>query len=218
MGPEDDWTEIIGIVGDVKYGKVEDAVTPEVYLCYLQPTEYSPFLIVRTSKDPVSIVSAIRQTVLSLDRNLPVYDVMTMNDRVAEATSRTRFSAVLLGIFAAVALVLSAIGIYGVMSYLVSGQTREVGIRMALGAQPLQVLMTFLTEGLLITIVGVAVGIAAAIVSTRLLESQLFGVGKTDPMTFVGVSLLLILVAALACYLPARRATKVDPMVALRYE
>ncbi|HZS47218.1 MAG TPA: ABC transporter permease, partial [Blastocatellia bacterium] len=180
-GPTDDWTEIVGIAGDVKYGKVDEAVTPDIYVCYLQPTEYAPFLIVRTATDPVSIVSAIRQTVLSLDRDLPVYDVMTMHERVAEATSRTRFSAVLLGIFASLALILSAIGIYGVMSFVVSGQTREIGIRMALGAQQVQVLRTFLSEGLAITFAGVVIGIAAALLSTRLLESQLFGIGKTDP-------------------------------------
>ena len=215
--PADDWAEIIGIVGDVKYGKVEEAVQPDVYLSYLQPTEPSSFLVVRAAS-PVSLVPALRQTVLSIDRNLAVYDIKTMHERIADATSQTRFSALLLGLFATVALILAAIGIYGVMSYAISARIREIGIRMALGAQPADVLRLVIGNGLIIILIGVAIGILAAIGATNVLASQLFGIGATDPFTFVVISALLIGVALLVCYLPARRATKVDPMIALRYE
>ena len=216
--PADDWAEIVGVIGDVKYGKVEEAVQPDVYLCYLQPTEPSPFLIVRAATNPLSLVPALRQTVLSIDRNLAVYDIKTMDERIADSTSQTRFSAVLLGLFATVALILAAIGIYGVMSYAISARTREIGIRMALGAQRADVLRLVIRNGLSITLIGVAIGIVAAIGATNILASQLYGIAATDPATFVAISALLICVALLACYLPARRATKVDPMIALRYE
>ena len=202
----------------MKYGKVEEAFKPQVYLPYTQPTEPASFVMVRTSNDPAQIVSAVRKEILSLDRSVPIFDIRTMADRGADATSRTRFSALLLGIFSILALVLAAVGIYGVMSYAVSGRTREIGVRMALGAQPGNVLGLVMRDGIGVTVVGISLGLLLAFATTRVLGSQLYGIGTTDTLTFVGVSVLLGLVALAASYIPARRAMKIDPMVALRYE
>jgi putative ABC transport system permease protein len=215
---QNEFGEIIGVAGDVKYGKVEEAFQPQVYVPYLQPTEDASFVIARATNDPAKIVAALRQEIIALDKNVPVYDIRMMQERAADATSRTRFSALLLGIFSSLALVLSAIGIYGVMAYRVSGRTREIGIRMALGATSRNVMRLVLRDGVALTLAGVALGLVGAFMTTRVLTSQLYGVEATDTETFAFVSLLLAAVALVACYIPARRATKVDPMVALRYE
>lgn len=215
---QDEYGEIVGIVGDVKYGKVEDAFKPQVYLPYLQPTEPASFVLVRTANEPAQIVSAVRREVLALDKSVPIFDVKRMEDRSADATSRTRFSAMLLGMFSTLALALAAVGIYGVMAYSVSGRTREIGVRMALGAQPKNVLGLVMRDGIGVTIAGVALGLIGASAATRVQGSQLYGVETTDAATFTVVSLLLAAVALGASYIPARRAMKVDPMVALRYE
>ena len=215
---EDEFGEIVGVAGDVKYGKIEEGFTPQVYLPYTQPTEPASFVMVRTSNDPTQIVSAVRREILALDKNIPIFDVRTLEDRSADATSRTRFSALLLGIFSSLALVLAAVGIYGVMSYAVSGRTREIGVRMALGAQPRNVLSLVMRDGILVTVSGLALGLGASLAATRVLGSQLYGVGTTDAPTFAAVSLLLAAVALAACYIPARRAMKADPMIALRCE
>jgi putative ABC transport system permease protein len=214
----DQYGEIVGIVGDVKYGKVEEAFGPQIYLPFLQPTEPASFVLVRTANDPTRIVSAVRGEILSIDKSVAIFDTKTMEERSAAATSRTRFSALLLGIFSSLALVLASVGIYGVMSYAVSGRTREIGVRMALGAQPRNVLSLVMGDGMVVTFTGVALGIAAAFGATRVLGSQLYGVGTTDLVTFAGVALLLSLIGLAACFIPARRAMKLDPMVALRYE
>jgi len=214
----DEYGEVVGIVGDVKYGKVEELFKPQVYLSYLQPTEPTSFVLVRTANDPTQIVSAVRGEILSIDKSVPIFDVKTMEARSADATSRTRFSALLLGIFSILALVLAAVGIYGVMNYAVSGRTREIGIRMALGAQPKNVLSLVMSDGIVVTIAGIALGVGGALGATRVLGSQLYGVGTTDLLTFTGVSILLSVVALAASYLPAKRAMRVDPMIALRYE
>ena len=214
----DEYGEVVGIVGDVKYGKVEELFKPQVYLSYLQPTEPASFVLVRTANDPTQIVSSVRGEILSIDKSVPIFDVKTMEARSADATSRTRFSALLLGIFSSLAMMLAAVGIYGVMNFAVSGHTREIGIRMALGAQPKNVLILVMSDGIVVTIAGIALGVGGALGATRVLGSQLYGVGTTDFLTFTGVSILLSVVALAASYLPAKRAMRVDPMIALRYE
>jgi putative ABC transport system permease protein len=216
--PEDDTAEIVGVVGDVKYGKVEDRPNPDVYLSYLQPTENTSFVIVRTKAEPTSLAGAVRREVLALDKNVPIYDVKSMEDRISAATSKTRFSALLLGIFAGLALVLAAIGIYGVMSYAVSSRIHEIGIRMALGARQRDVLKLLMSDAALLTAVGLAIGLAAAYAITRVLASQLYEVTSTDISTFAVISSLLAAVALLAFGIPVRRAMAVDPVIALRYE
>ena len=172
----------------------------------------------RTTNEPEQIVPALRQEIIALDKNAPIYDVMTMQQRSNEATSRTRFSTLVLGIFATLALILSSVGIYGVMSYAVSGRTREIGIRMALGANRRNVLNLVMRDAIGLTIIGLVLGLTGAFAATRVLTSQLYGVEATDAATFAVVALLLAAVALAASYIPARRATKVDPMIALRYE
>jgi putative ABC transport system permease protein len=210
--------EIVGVVADVRYGRLETAIEPDVYLSSLQPTDSAQTLILRTGIDPAAIAAAVRREVLALDRNVPLTTIQTMKERVAEVTSRTRFIAVLLGIFACLALLLSAIGIYGVMAYNISARTRELGIRIALGAQGADVLRLVLRDGMTLIAAGLAVGLLSGLAAMRVLKSQLYEVNVTDPLTFIIVSLLLAGVALLACYFPARKATKVDPMVALRCE
>jgi putative ABC transport system permease protein len=214
----EDLVEIVGIVDDVKYGRIEERAEPNVYLSFLQPTDAASTLIVRSRTDKGALVAAIRREALALDRNVPLTRVLTMEERSAEVTSRTRFIALLLGLFAGLALLLSGIGIYGVMAYSVLMRTREIGIRMALGARPGDVFRLVLQEGTILILVGLVAGVGAAFAATRILASQLYDVSSTDPLTFVLIAFLVTGAALLACYLPARRASRVDPMVALRYE
>jgi putative ABC transport system permease protein len=214
----EDFIEVIGIADNVKYGRPEDITEPDVYLPYLQPVDTPSLLVVRADGDRAALVAAVRREVRALDKNMPVYGIQTMDERTAEVTSRTRFSALLLALFAGLALVLSAIAIYGVMAYSVAQRTREIGIRMALGARAGNVFRLILSHGIWLTLIGLAVGLVAAYATTRVLASQLYEVSATDPVTFAVIALLLAAVALLACYIPARRAMKVDPMIALRYE
>jgi putative ABC transport system permease protein len=214
----EEFVEIVGIVNDVKYARIEEAVAPDVYLSALQPTEAASTLIVRTSADKSALVAAIRRVALTLDRNVPMTRVLTMRERSAEITSRTRFIALLLALFAGLALLLAGLGIYGVMAYRVVTRMREIGIRMALGARPTDVFRLVMKEGAMLIVAGLAFGLVAAYAATRLLASELYSVSASDPTTFTLIALLLALAALVACYLPARRATTVDPMVALRYE
>jgi putative ABC transport system permease protein len=214
----DDLIEIVGVVEDVKYGRVEDLAEPAIYLSYMQHDESPSLLIVRTGGDHGPLVSAVRREVYALDRNTPVYGVKSMAERAAEATSRVRFIALLLAIFAGVAVALSAVGIYGVMSYMVAQRTREIGIRMALGARGRDVLRLIVGQGMLLALVGVGLGLAAAFALTRVIRGMLYEVSATDPATFLIVSALLVIVALISCLIPARRATKVDPLIALRSE
>ena len=175
-------------------------------------------LAVRTAADPLRFAPALRRAVMDLDRDQPLSRVGSMEQAISDAVSTERFSALLLGVFASLALVLSAIGIYGVISFSVTRRTHEIGVRMALGARSTDVLRAVVGQGAVLALVGVAIGLSAAFALTRLIGSLLYGVKATDPFVFAGVSLLLIAVAALASYIPARRAARVDPMVALRYE
>jgi putative ABC transport system permease protein len=176
------------------------------------------FLAVRAKSDPLSLTAAIRNEVQTLDREQPIARVATMEQLLADSLGRSRFVTLLLAIFASVAMLLAAVGVYGVMSYSVSQRTHEIGIRIALGARPTNVLRLVVRQGMTIALIGVFVGVAAALLLTRFLSTQLYGISATDPLTFTAITLVLIGVALAACAVPARRATKVDPMVALRYE
>jgi len=175
-------------------------------------------LVVRTSVEPTSLSLPLRNAVWAVDKDQPVSNIRAMDDIVSEAVARQRFSTMLLGIFASLALVLAAVGIYGVMSYSVAQRTREIGVRMALGAQRTDVLKLTMGQGFKLVAIGVGLGLIAAFILTRVMASLLFGVSATDPTTFVAISLILMTVALLASYIPSLRAMKVDPMVALRYQ
>jgi len=176
------------------------------------------FLVLRTSGDPTRLAPAVRQQIWSIDKDQPVEDVRPMEKRIAGYAAERRFYTLLLGVFAALAVALAGVGTYGVISYSVSQRHHELGIRMALGAQRADILNLVVGQGFKLTLIGVAVGVAGALALRRFLSGLLYGVKPTDPLTFIAVSLILTAVALLASYIPARRATKVDPMVALRYE
>ena len=213
-----EWFEIVGIVGDVKQYGLDQVTTMQTYEPYIQQTFPYMTLVVRTTGDPTNLNGAIRSEVLKLDKEQPTTNFKTLNEFFSISIAQQRFSVVLLGVFAVVALVLSAVGIYGVLSYAVTQRTHEIGIRVALGAGRRDVLRLVVGQGMLLTVIGVAGGLGAAFALTRLMASLLFGVTATDAVTFASVASLLLAVALLACYIPARRATKVDPLVALRYE
>jgi putative ABC transport system permease protein len=211
--------KIIGVVGDVKQSGLTNPVRPELFMPYTQGLwDHTMTVVARTTSDPVKLTALIREAVQEVDPNQPIYGVQTMEDVISASLSNQRLNMMLLGIFASVALILALIGIYSVMSYTVTQSTREIGIRMALGAQARDVLKLVVGHGLALTLIGVLLGVVAAFALTRLMSSLLFGVTATDPLTFIIVPAILILVAIVSCYVPARRATKVDPMIALRYE
>jgi putative ABC transport system permease protein len=214
------WQQIVGVVGDVKYRTLfrDQNKDPDIYLPFLQRPLLEFGVVLETGLDPSALAATLRAEMQSLDADLPVYDVATMAERVKNETAQSRFTALLLGIFAFVAITLAGLGIYGVMSYAVSQRTHELGIRMALGAKRGDILRLVVGEGMLLVGIGVMVGLTGAIIATRVLAAQLYNVSAGDPATFAIVPLILAAVALLACAVPARRATKVDPMVALRYE
>jgi predicted permease len=218
--PEVRWITIVGVVGDVKHFGLDLPELPALYSPYTQTSPWKRWMSIaaRTQSNPEGMAQAVKQQIWKIDSQLPLTKVKTMNEVSAASFAARRFNMLLLAIFAALALVLAAVGIYGVMSYAVTQRTQEIGIRMALGARGGDVLKLIIKNGMTLTLLGVAIGVAGAIALTRLLTTFLFGVTPTDKPTFVAVSAVLILVALVACYLPARRATKVDPLVALRYE
>ena len=211
-------TEIVGVVGNVRYDSLIDEAPPAVY--FPHPELAYPFMtfVLRTDGDPAAIAPAVQREIRALDPNQPISDVRTMEQVMSEAVSRSRFNTLLLALFAGLATLLSAVGIFGVMNYSVALRTREIGLRLAIGAQPRQVLLLVLRQGLLLTVIGLVLGLGASLALTRLLSGLLFGVTAVDASTFATISLLLVLVSLLACYLPARRAMRIDPMLALRYE
>jgi putative ABC transport system permease protein len=174
--------------------------------------------VARTVGDPAAMAPAVRREIGAIDPDLPVSDVQTLEKVMADTVGRARFNTLLLGLFAGLATLLAAVGIFGVMNYSVALRTRELGLRMALGAQPGRVLLLVLRQGLLLTLIGIGVGLLGALALTRLMSSLLFGVEATDPATFAAIVLLLAAVSLLACYIPARRATRIDPLIALRHE
>ncbi len=211
------WREVIGVVKDVRQNDFIAAPKLQMYMSYRQLKFLAPnALVVRTSVDPMSLATQLRNAVWAVDKDQPVSNIDTMEHIVARAVARQRFSTMLLGIFAILALVLAAVGIYGVMSYSVAQRTREIGIRMALGAQRKDVLKMTVKQGLKLVLIGIGLGLVVALALTRVMASLLFGVSATDPLTFLSIPLVLLAVAAVASYIPALRATRVDPMVALR--
>jgi putative ABC transport system permease protein len=209
---------IVGIVGNVKQTTLSAEPHYATYMPQTQVYRYGMTVLIRTREDALGAVAALRREVAALDKDLPVGEVRTMEEVVSASMAQTRFSALLSGLFAAVALILAAAGIYAVVSYYATQRRHEIGIRMALGAEAGDVLRLVIGHGLKLTFIGVALGFAAAFTLTRLMASLLFGVSATDPATFALTPLMLIAIALLACYIPGRRATRLDPMIALRYE
>src|SRR5215204_1431105 len=212
------WFEIVGVVANVRSLDLREEPNAELYFSAQQDLWPTMSLVVRSSVEPAGLAGSVRQIVNEVDKSVPVADVKTMDHVVSESITQPRFNLFLLGLFGAVAMVLSAAGIYGVNAYTVTQRTHELGIRIALGAQVGDVLKMILGQGMAVIGIGLVAGLAAAFGLMRLLRSLLFGVGENDPLTFAAITLVLLLVALIACYIPARRATKVDPLVALRYE
>jgi putative ABC transport system permease protein len=216
------WREIVGVVGAIKHKALDADYRGTLYFPQIQVGGWAErYLVARTASDPLSLVSAVRGAIQSVDKDQPIYLVRTMDEWVAESMAQKRFSTLLLGLFAAVAMILAAVGLYGVMSYAVTQRAHEIGVRMALGAQRRDVIKLVVRQGMLMALGGVAIGLGAAFAMAKLISGfsiLLFGVKATDTTIFLAIPLLLICVALVACYLPARRATRVEPLVALRHE
>jgi predicted permease len=211
--------EIVGVIRDAKQNDLTAQANPETYLPHLQAAQgKSMTLVIRSASEPARLAQAVQAQVWAIDKNLPVSEIRTMEDVVSESIGGQRFNMIMLSLFAGVALILAAVGIYGVMSYAVTQRTHEIGIRMALGASARDVLRMVVGQGMVLALVGVGLGLIGAFALSRLMTSLLFNISPTDSMTFIVVSVVLACVALLACYIPARRATRIDPMVALRYE
>ncbi len=214
----DGFYEIVGVVGDVHYGGLETAATPTMYVPFTQDPFSSMWLMVRTKGEPLQMSGAARQAVREIDASLPAFSMTPLETVISESVAQRRFSMLLLGLFALVALFLAAVGLYGVVAYTVSQRTQEIGLRMAIGAQPADVLRMVVGGGMKLAIIGVAIGIVAALSLATLVASMLFGVTPFDPASYAATAAILLAVAALACYIPARRAMGVDPLTALRQE
>jgi len=208
--------EIVGGVVDTKTGSLTTDGGAQIYVPHAQDAQWNFMgLVIRTAGDPAAFATTLRREVQALDKDQPIYNVRTLDDVVANSLGTRRVSMQLFAVFAAAALLLAALGIYGVMAYSVTQRTQEIGIRMALGAQKSDVLRLVIRQGMILTVIGVVVGIAGAFALSRLIANLLFGVAATDALTFVAISLLLLFVALIACYLPARRAARLDPKIAL---
>ncbi|MGH7838936.1 MAG: FtsX-like permease family protein, partial [Candidatus Binataceae bacterium] len=212
------WMTIVGVVRHVHYRAIEAPTRVQLYW----PEAQNPFdtmsLAIRTSVEPLSLAPTVVRTIQSVDADQPVYHVRSMEQLRGDWVSQRFLALLLVGLFAGLALVLAAVGIYGVMAYSVTRRTHEIGIRIALGAQPRDVMRMILRQGTTLTGIGLVIGIVVSFVVTRLMSSLLYGVSASDPLAFLAGAIVLLLVALLACYIPARRATRVDPLVALRYE
>jgi putative ABC transport system permease protein len=217
-GRPDGWMTVVGVVGDIHHMKLAAPPAPEIFFPFAQRPQTDMTLTVRTSSDPMRFVPLLRQAVVQLDRQQPVFRIDSLERRRSDSLASNRFSTFLLGIFAAVALLLATLGIYGVISFSVEQRRHDIGIRMALGALNRDVLRMVVGQGVILTMIGIGTGLIAAYALTRVLSSLLFGVNATDPRVFLGVAILFAFVAALASYIPARRAASVDPLVALRHE
>jgi putative ABC transport system permease protein len=218
IGPDAPGYTVVGVVADTKNSTLDQEPLPEIFTPYVQEPSFVMSFMVRSKADPRSLAASVRQAILSVDKDQPLSELQTMDDLLATSVAPQRFKMLLVGLFALLALLLAAVGVYGLIAYSVGQRTHEIGIRMALGAQRRQVLNLVLGQAALLAFGGVALGIGGALWLTRFFSSMLYNVKPTDPVTLTCVSLLLLGVALLASYLPARRATRVDPMVALRYE
>jgi len=216
MGPKA--SEIVGVVGDVKEASVEDATNPEVYLPYRQYPWPVFTLVLRSSGDPKNLLGFIQRDVATIDKDQPIGKSAPMEEVLAEKLAQRRLNVLLLGVFGGVALLLALVGIYGVISYTVTQRKHELGLRMALGAQPHHILKLIVGQGMTLALIGIGIGLAGAFILSRYLTSMVYEISVTDPVTFVGSALLLVLAAFIACYLPARKALKVYPMDALRQD
>jgi putative ABC transport system permease protein len=212
------WMTIVGVVSGIKHTTLVEDTWPYMYLPSAQDPSHSMYLAVRTTGDPTAATSAIRGEIQKMNPNLPLYLVRPMSELINESLNSQRLTNLLLTSFAVLALLLAGVGIYGVMSIYVSSRTNEFGIRLALGAPPRALVSSVLKQGLLLTAIGVVAGTAGALALTQTITSLLFEVSATDPIVFAVVPLSLVLVALAACYVPARRSARVDPLVALRYE
>ncbi len=214
-----EWMEIVGVVATSRDANLERATSGEIYHCYAQETyRRDAYFVARTSENPAVMIPALRLAIWSVDKDAPITEVYTMDQLVGLNAAEPKFQALLLGSFGAFGLILAMVGIYGIISYGVTQRTHEIGIRMALGAHPGNVLRMVIREGMVLAGAGIVLGIAGALALGRVLESVLFQIKPTDPATFVSVAILLAVVSATACYVPARRAMRVEPMEALRYE
>jgi predicted permease len=211
-------SEVVGVLGDVRNASLAANVSPEIYLPFPQLPWASMNLVARTAGDPHTLIAALRGSVLTVDREQPVTAVASMDEVMEQAAAQPRFTAWLLSALAAMALLLAVVGIYGAIAYSVAKRTQEMGVRLAMGANRADIVWLVLRQGMVLALSGTAVGLAASLELTRLLESQLYRVSVTDPITFAGCAVVFMAVAALASYLPARRAMRLDPMAALRWE
>jgi putative ABC transport system permease protein len=212
------WETIVGVVRSEKQDSLSVEPKPEAYKSQLQETQSQMTLVVRTAGDPKLLIGPVREQIRELDRDLPPYDIKTMSELLYASLTRERFTTLLLIVFAGLALTLASVGIYGVMSYAVTQRTHEIGIRVALGAQTRDIFSQVVGRAMRLAGAGVALGLGASIALTRLMAGLLYGISTTDPLTFAAIATLLLGVSLIASYIPARRATKVDAMVALRYE
>jgi putative ABC transport system permease protein len=218
QGGYDQGAEIIGVVGDVRFNTIDSLPGPDAYASYFQSPRFRMMIFLKTASDPNALAGPARQVIQEMVPDLPIYDIQAMTSRVAVSSAHARFSAVLMGVFAAIALALAVVGIYGVMTFTVSQRTREIGIRMALGADRGKVVRMVISEGILLAGIGVVIGVGAALALTRVLSTFLYDIKPSDPLTYVGLVILLGATAFTAAWIPARRAARVDPAGVLKGE
>jgi len=216
MSPTGGWLTIVGVVGDIRHAGLETPPSPEMYIPGVQGPPSNPFIVLRTSGDPSSLAAAARAEVQMVDKTIAAYDIKTMTQIRSESVSQRRFVLLLVGAFGVLALIMAAVGVYGVMALIVTERAAEIGIRIALGAQPASVLRLVVGGGVTLASIGIAGGVLVALAMTPLLQTQLYGIGAMDPLTMAAVPVLLLAVAVIACWLPARRAMNIDPVNALR--
>ena len=214
--PDDPVREIVGVVGDVRQGGLTTSLDPQLYLPYAQAVITDPYLTIRTAGDPLALQGALRAAVRGLDKSAPVYQISTLEDYISKSVAQPRFQTFLFACFAGIALILATIGLYGLLSYMVVQRTLEIGLRMALGAQRMDVLGLIARRGLALALIGVAAGVVIAVVMTRLLAGMLYGIRPTDPLTFAATAVVFLLVSIVASSMPAYRAARMDPMKTLR--